>query len=77
MANFDSGVSGYVSVTVPITVHFPIDSKGNADICCMRCPYLSSNERVCQLNKQLTAYPHKYVGDNCPFRNQIEEGESE
>lgn len=67
MANFDSGVKGYVKVKATVTVNFPIDFKGNQDVCCRQCPYLSSNERVCQLNKSLTAYPNKYVGDNCPL----------
>lgn len=76
MANFDSGVSGYVSATATVSVNFPIDNKGIADISCKRCPYLSSNERMCQLNKQPVAYPNKYVGDMCPLiRIPEEEGD--
>ena len=67
MANFDSGVKGYITGTCVITVHFPVDDRGNADISCRQCPYLSSNERMCQLNKQPTAYPTKRVGDFCPL----------
>lgn len=67
MANFDSGIKGYVTAQATVTVHFPIDFKDNAEIACKHCPYLSSNERMCQLNKQPIAYPHKFVGDNCPL----------
>lgn len=67
MANFDSGVSGYVDAYCVVTVHFPVDAKGNADICCKQCPYLSSNERICQINKQPVAYPQKHVGQYCPL----------
>jgi hypothetical protein len=67
MANFDSGVSGYVTATAIIEVNFPIDNKGRADIRCKHCPFLSSNERVCQLNKKVVAYPQQYVGQYCPL----------
>lgn len=68
MANFDSGVSGYVIGRAIIEVGFPIDMKGNADISCRHCPYLSSNDRMCQLNKEPVAYPQKFVGDHCPLK---------
>lgn len=67
MANFECGVSGYVKTCAVVEVNFPIDWKGNSDINCRMCPYLSSNERMCQLNKMPVAYPNKYVGDNCPL----------
>lgn len=67
MANFDSGVAGYVKGIATIEVAFPIDDKGRVEIACKHCPYLSSNERICQLNKQPVAYPNKYVGAYCPL----------
>lgn len=67
MANFESGVASYVKAYAVVEVNFPVDAKGNADISCSKCPYLSSNERMCQLNKQPVAYPHKFVGDSCPL----------
>lgn len=73
MANFESGVSGYVSAYATVTVNFPIDNKGVADISCKRCPFLSSNERMCQLNKEPVAFPNKYVGDLCPLTKIPEE----
>ena len=45
MPDFESGVKGYVVAEATVRVNFPIDFKGNADITCTRCPYLSSNER--------------------------------
>lgn len=68
MANFESGVADYIKTYAVIEVNFPIDFKGNAEISCMHCPYLSSNERMCQLNKEPVAYPRKYVGDKCPLQ---------
>lgn len=67
MANFESGVASYVKAYAVVEVNFPVDAKGNADISCSKCSYLSSNERMCQLNKQPVAYPHKFVGDGCPL----------
>lgn len=73
MANFESGVKSYIKGSCKITVNFPVDFKDNADISCMQCPYLSSNQRMCQLNKMPVAYPHKFVGDNCPLNIESEE----
>lgn len=68
MANFESGVAGYVKTYAVVNVNFPIDDKGRQEIACKHCPYLSSNERMCQLNKEPVAYPNKYVGDRCPLQ---------
>lgn len=67
MANFESGVTSYIKAYTVIEVNFPVDSKGNADISCRQCPYLSSNVRMCQLNKKPVAYPEKFVGAECPL----------
>ena len=67
MAKFESGVASYVRGYAVIRVPFPVDAKGNAEICCKHCPFLSSNERMCQLNKQPVAFPNKFVGDFCPL----------
>lgn len=75
MARFDSGVSSYVKAYAVVQVNFPVDNKGFADICCKRCPFLSSNERMCQLNKEPVAYPNKYVGDRCPLQEIEDKGE--
>jgi hypothetical protein len=68
MANFESGVASYVKAEAIIKVNFPVDEKGKAEVACKHCPYLSSNERMCQLNKEPVAYPNKFVGDMCPLR---------
>ena len=68
MANYESGVASYIRTQAIIPVNFPVDDKGKAEINCKHCPYLSSNERMCQLNKEPVAYPNKYVGDMCPLR---------
>ena len=70
MANFDSGVSNYIVGECTITVYFPVDDKGREEITCKHCPYLSSNERICQLNKYPVAYPNKFVGDFCPLKRK-------
>lgn len=67
MANFDSGVKDYIRAQAIVQVAFPIDWKDNPSVCCRQCPYLSSNERLCQLNKETVAYPSRFVGANCPL----------
>ena len=68
MARFESGVASYIKAYAVVEVNFPVDDKGRSEIACKHCPYLSSNERMCQLNKEPVAYPHKYVGDKCPLQ---------
>lgn len=67
MASFESGVASYIKSYAVIEVYFPVDEKGRADISCRQCPYLSSNSRVCQLNKKIVAYPDRHVGSYCPL----------
>ncbi len=73
MPNFESGVAKYVKATATVTVNFPVDFRGQADISCFQCPYFSRNNGACQLTKEITAYPQKYVGVNCPLR-PVKEG---
>lgn len=68
MANFESGVKSFIEGKAEIIVKFPIDFKDRADISCKQCPYLSSNERMCQLNKQPVQYPTRFVGTYCPLK---------
>lgn len=74
MANFKSGVASFIKTYAVVEVYFPVNEKGFADISCNQCPYLSSNQRMCQLNKKPVAFPQKHVGDWCPL-NKIEEKE--
>ncbi len=68
LADFESGVRGYVTGSCTIKVHFPIDARGNKEIACKHCPYLSNNERVCQLNKEIVNFSTRYVGVYCPLK---------
>lgn len=76
MADFSSGVSGYIKATAVITVSFPIDLKGNADVCCYQCPYYSQSSKICQINKAVPAYPSKYIGQECPLWGSLRGDES-
>lgn len=75
MANFDSGVARYIKAYAVVTVAFPVDSRGNADISCNQCPYYSRSSKMCQLNKSTVNYPDKFVGRECPLI--LEESEDE
>ncbi|MEE0299879.1 MAG: hypothetical protein UD963_11360 [Christensenellales bacterium] len=67
MAAFESGVKSYIHATAAVAVHFPVDWNGREHIACIHCPYLSGNDRICQLNKEPVFYPEKYVGPACPL----------
>ncbi len=64
---FDSGVSSYVHATAVVEVYFPVDAKGNADICCYQCEFFHRTSSRCGLNGRICAYPQKYVGQDCPL----------
>ena len=67
MRYFEDGIKGYVDGQTTVTVHFPIDWRGQVHIACVHCPYLSSNQRMCQLNKAVVDFPDRYVGRECPL----------
>ena len=67
MPNFESGVKRYITGYAVVEVHFPVDFKDNADINCYQCRFFSRNNGICQLNKEVVAYPQKYVGATCPL----------
>ena len=74
MPNFESGVKSFITGECTIKVHFPVNWKGQADVKCTQCPFLSSNERMCQLNKQPVQYPNQFIGFDCPLSfNETEE----
>lgn len=67
MANFDTGVASYIIGKTEITVGFPVDDRGRADVSCNQCPYFGRSSKTCQLNKQIVHFPEKYIGFNCPL----------
>lgn len=74
MANFESGVSGYIKAIAVVETNFPIDWKGNAEIACKHCNYFVRATQRCGLNQQIVNFPDKFVGDDCPL-HQIEQEE--
>ena len=73
LANFEGGVSSYVHAVATVEVYFPVDAKGNAEICCRQCPYFRTSSNSCALNGEVCAYPNKYVGARCPLTPKEED----
>ena len=67
MANFDSGVKDYIHAQATVDVFFPVDWKGNADICCDQCYFFRRSYKTCGLNGEVCQYPSKCVGGSCPL----------
>lgn len=65
---FESGVSGYVEAAATVRVFFPIDMRGNSEICCRMCYYFRTSSSSCALNGEICQYPNKYVGASCPLQ---------
>lgn len=78
MPNFETGIKDYVLASATVLVSFPVDWKGNADICCDQCYYFRRNYKTCGLNGEVCQYPNKFVGGSCPLEiNTNEKGECE
>lgn len=67
LSNFDSGVKAYITGKCEIQIHFPVDWKDNAEVNCYQCKMFSRNTGICQLTKEISEYPTKYIGSNCPL----------
>ena len=67
MADFENGVKRYIRGECIVKVHFPVDWKDNPDVCCYQCKFFSRNNGICQLTKEISEYPQKYIGSNCPL----------
>lgn len=74
MANFDSGVYGYIFAEATVHVAFPVDKYGRSSVNCNQCWFFRRNYQTCGLNGAICQYPQKYVGDQCPLKlaEQIE-----
>lgn len=68
---FDSGVKDYIKGTATVSVCFPVDFKGNADVCCMQCFFYRESSRRCSLTGAVSEYPQRYVGSNCPLEMEV------
>lgn len=71
MAIFDDGVTEYETVYAEVKVRFPI-KRGVVLTKCTFCPYLSANNRMCQLNKATVFFPESEVGPCCPLKAKEE-----
>ena len=67
MANFDDGVKGYIEGIYSGSVFFPVDWRENMAVNCYQCKFFSRNSGICQLTKEISEYPSKYIGSHCPL----------
>ena len=73
MANFDSGVKGYIIGKAAVQNAFPVDLRGVADVSCKQCRFYRMSSRKCGLNEALIPYPDKYIGPECPIEFEKED----
>ena len=67
LSNFESGVKAYITGECVVKIHFPVDWKDNAEVNCYQCKMFSRNNGICQLTKEISEYPTKHIGSNCPL----------
>ena len=73
MANFDTGVKGYIKARAVVEVCFPIDWKDNAEIACKHCNFFVRATQRCGLTQQIVNFPDMYVGEYCPLQEVTED----
>lgn len=67
MANFETGILGYIKARAVVETYFPIDKKGNAEVACKHCNYFVRATQRCGLTQTIVNYPEKFVGNDCPM----------
>jgi len=67
MGTYDTGVSAYIIGRATVAAYFPIDHKGNEDVCCEQCRFFMQRSRRCGLTEELVPYPTKGIGRDCPM----------
>lgn len=68
MPCFESGVKAYITGECVVKIHFPVDFKDNAEVNCYQCNMFSRNNGICQLTKEVSEYPTKFIGSKCPLQ---------
>ena len=66
------GTAGFVHCKATITAHFPIGWDGKAHACCDQCFYYRQSSNRCGITMQPCFEAKKYVGNDCPFRADLE-----
>lgn len=77
MSIFENGVKAYITGFCTVEVNFPIDWKDRAVINCYLCKFFSRSNGICQLTKEISEFPDKYVGSHCPLQISDEIKEKE
>ena len=72
MADFNTGVSGYVKAVATVVTWFPIDEKGRESCCCDACRFFQRNSKRCGLTYDVIP-DERYVGRQCPLKRVNEE----
>ena len=71
MSKFDNGILHYIKAEATVTVFFPVDKKGNAEIACKHCNHFIRSLQRCGLTQTIVNFPEHYVGIDCPL-TQVE-----
>lgn len=74
---FESGIQKYAVFTAEIETGFPVDNNGVAYIYCKYCRYFTAINSKCKITEETVAFPDKYVGFRCPFKDRSEKECSE
>ena len=67
MSDYPTGVADYVVGTATVTNYFPINRRGDVDLCCEHCRFYVMRSRRCFLTDELQHYPDRDRGMNCPL----------
>ena len=67
MSVLDNGVKEFIMTRAVITVGFPVGFSGATEINCFHCKFFTHSSGVCQITKEVSEFPQRYVGSHCPL----------
>lgn len=70
MIDYPEGIPGYVIGKVEVSNAFPVNRRGDVDLCCEHCRFYVLRSRRCFLTDELQHYPERDIGIFCPLLDE-------
>ena len=67
MSDYPEGIPGYIVGRCEVVNYFPINKRGDVDLCCDQCKFYVMRNRRCYLTNELLNYPERDRGRECPL----------
>ena len=75
MADFDksqlTGIKDFCECSVMVKQFFPIGVDGKLNATCEKCRFYRFSSKKCGLTDEVCFAPSRYVGNDCPFYDDL------